>query len=406
MKYQRARGTRDILPPEARARQDMADSATEILRCYGYRLMEIPVFEKLELFVRSIGEATDIVEKEMFTFEKGDETYALRPEGTAGIARAFVEERMAVPAKLAYWGPIFRAERPQKGRLRQFTQLGIECFGPKDPELDAEQVELGLAVFRAWGLPDVTVLLNSIGCPDDRVLYRQALSVYLKDRISDLCEDCQRRIERNPVRALDCKQDGPKLMDAPRMLEYLCDECRAHYEGVKQGLGRRGISFREEPRLWRGLDYYTRTVFEFRAKGLGAQDAVGGGGRYDLLVEELGGQPTPASGWALGIERAQIAMESRGIRPEPRGPDFFVVTIGPRAREKGLELVGSLREAGKWVEFDYDDSGPGKQFKLADRAGARFALVIGDDELARGVVKLRDMETGEERFVAPGELAL
>jgi histidyl-tRNA synthetase len=402
VRYQRPRGTRDILPSEYDERQAIYEKARDVLRSYGYRFVELPVFERIELFVRSIGEVTDIVEKEMFTFTKGDETYALRPEGTAGAVRAFLEERMTPPVKIAYWGPFFRAERPQRGRLRQFTQLGIECFGVASPLLDAEQIELALEVFRALGLQEVEVLLNSIGCPMDRVGYQDALRSYLRARESELCDDCKRRLERNPVRALDCKTDGPRLRAAPAIKDYLCEECAGHYAELKDILSRWGISFREEPRLWRGLDYYTRTVFEFRAKGLGAQDSVGGGGRYDLLVEQMGGPPTPASGWAIGIERVQLARGERLAGSS--GPDYFLVSIGQGARAEVIALAKKMRARGLWVEIDYEDSKPGKQFKLADRLGARRAIIIGDEELAMGVVKVRDMATGEERFVKPEEI--
>ncbi len=402
MKYQRPRGTKDILPPEHAERQAIYEKARDILRSYGYRFIETPVFEKLELFVRSIGETTDIVEKEMFTFARGDETYALRPEGTAGAVRAFLEERMSAPAKVAYWGPFFRAERPQKGRLRQFTQLGVECFGVASFLLDAEQIEIALRLFEAWGIREVELLLNSIGCPDDRVRYRKDLLAYLREKESELCEDCTRRLDKNPVRTLDCKTDGPRLADAPRMTDYLCEDCGRHYAGLKEALTERGIAFREEPGLWRGLDYYTRTVFEFVAKGLGAQSSVGGGGRYDLLVEQMGGPRTPASGWAIGIERVQIARgEVGGHFP---GPDYFVVSIGPDARAQAIRLASDLRARGLWVELDYEDDKPGKQLKLADRLGARKAIIMGEEELARGVLKLKDMTTGEEGFVRPDEI--
>lgn len=404
MKYQRPRGTRDILPSEYEARQAIYNKARDILRAYGYRFMELPVFEKLELFVRSIGELTDIVEKEMFTFSKGDESYALRPEGTAGAVRAFLEEKMTPPAKIAYWGPFFRAERPQKGRFRQFTQLGIECFGAASPLVDAEQVELALELFKAWGMGRVEVLLNSIGCPMDRVKYQAALRSYLRERENDLCEDCKRRLERNPVRALDCKMDGPKLSDVPSITDYLCEECARHYSDLKGILVQRGISFREQPKLWRGLDYYTRTVFEFTAKGLGAQNSVGGGGRYDLLIEQMGGPRTPASGWAIGVERVQMVLGNE-LADSP-GPDYFLVSIGPKARAEAIELTRNLRARGLWVEMCYEDEKPGKQFKIADRLGAKKAIIIGDEELARRVVKVRDMATGEEGFVSPEEITL
>jgi len=402
MKYQRPRGTRDILPPEYEERQAIYAKARDLLRAYGYRFIELPIFEKVDLFVRSIGEVTDIVEKEMFTFTKGDETYALRPEGTAGAVRAFIEERMIPPVKLAYWGPFFRADRPQKGRFRQFTQLGVECFGVASALLDAEQIELALELFRAWGIPEVDVLLNSIGCPVDRVRYQEALRSYLAGREPELCEDCRRRLERNPVRALDCKVDAPKLHDAPAITDYLCEGCARHYAELKDILSRRGVQFHEDPRLWRGLDYYTRTVFEFRTAGLGAQNSIGGGGRYDLLVEQMGGPRTPASGWAIGVERVQLVI-GEGLERSP-GPDYFIVSIGPSARDEVIKLARSLRARGLWVEIDYEDDKPGKQFKLADRLGARKAIIIGDDELGRGVVKLRDMATGEEGFVKPEEI--
>ncbi len=404
MMHQRPRGTKDILQAEALLRRNMLDKAMEILQSHGYFLVELPVFERTQLFTRSIGQITDIVEKEMFTFSKGDESYALRPEGTAGAVRAFIEARAKIPFKMAYWGPLFRAERPQKGRLRQFTQLGIEAFGPSSPQLDAEQIYLAVQVLRAWGLRGIKVLLNSIGCPDDRQKYKDQLLKYLEPKKHLLCPDCQRRMTRNPVRVLDCKRDAAKIKDAPRITEYLCQECLAHYNGVKAGLKDMGVDFVEEPGLWRGLDYYTKTVFEIRAEGLGAQDAVGGGGRYDLLVEQLGGSPTPASGWAIGVERAQIAMEAAGTeKPHPR-PEFFVITMGQQARVKGLELVRALRAKGVWTEYDYDDSKLSKQFKLANRSNARYALIIGEDELKTGSVKRKDLDTGQESLIPFEEL--
>ncbi len=401
MRLQRPRGTKDILPGEYELREELKDKAREIRRAYGYKFIETPTFERYELFARSVGEATDIVEKEMFVIKRGDDLYALRPEGTAGAVRAFLENNLKTPAKLAYWGFFYRAERPQKGRLRQFTQLGVEALGIADPLLDAEQIKMALEVLEAWGLSGVRVHLNSLGCPEDRARYRQALLEYLRGKRDELCEDCQRRMERNPLRVLDCKIDAPKLTDAPRITEFLCEECRRHYEKVKEYLSSWGIDFVEDPRLVRGLDYYTRTVYELRAEGLGAQNSVGGGGRYDGLVRELGGPETPAAGWAIGVERAILAL---GAEPREPGVDYFVANVGEGTREVALKIVESLRKKGYSVELDYSGRRLRKQMELANRLGARWVVIVGEDELKEGKVRVRDMETGEERLEDLNEL--
>ncbi len=400
-RFQRPRGTKDILPAEYELREELRSKARRVLRAYGYKFLETPAFERYELFARSVGETTDIVEKEMFVIKRGDDTYALRPEGTAGAVRAFLENGLKTPAKLAYWGFFFRAERPQKGRLRQFTQLGVEALGLASPLLDAEQIKMALEVLGAWGLRGVEVRLNSLGCPEDRARYREALLEYLRARRSQLCPDCQRRMERNPLRVLDCKVDGPKLANAPKITDYLCEECRRHYEEVKEYLTRWGVDFVEDSRLVRGLDYYTRTVYELRAQGLGAQNSVGGGGRYDGLVEELGGPPTPAAGWAIGVERAILALGAEA--PEPR-LDLFVANVGEGTREEALKIAQLLRSKGYSVDLDYGARRLRKQMELANRLRARRVVIVGEDELREGLVRVRDMESGQERLVKPEEI--
>ncbi len=402
VKYQRIKGTRDILPEEYTLWRELLDEAFRILRAYGYNFIITPTFERTELFVRSIGDTTDIVEKEMYTFtDRGGRSLTLRPEGTAPVVRAYLENNMIPPQKLAYFMNMFRAERPQKGRFREFWHLGVEFIGVKDPAADAEVIELAYRLVKELGVKDVTLEINSIGTPEDRKKYRAVLLEYLEGKKDELCEDCKRRMERNPLRVLDCKVDCQKLRDAPVLVDYLNENSRRYFEQVMDYLSRWNVNFVHNRRLVRGLDYYTETTFEIKSGALGAQDAVGGGGRYDGLVEELGGQPTPAVGFAIGFDRVLIASGLEGKR-EPL--DYFIAYVGEEAREKGFELLAKLRESGIRADISHEKKSLKAQMKLANRLNARFTLIIGEDELRQGVVKVRDMETGEEKLVKPEEL--
>ena len=402
LKYKRIKGTRDILPAESEVREQLWQKARKILLRYGYGFITTPTFEATELFVRSVGEATDIVEKEMYTFtDRGGRSLTLRPEGTAGVVRAYLENHMIPPVKLAYYENVFRAERPQKGRLREFWQIGVEFIGAGDPLADAETIELGLTLLKEFGFKELKLELNSIGTVEDRQRYRNVLIEYLEKRKDELCEDCQRRLYRNPLRVLDCKIDGPKLKDAPNIMDYLSEDSKRHFEKVLEYLELWGIDYEINNRLVRGLDYYTHTVFEFKTAGLGAQNTVLAGGRYDGLVEELGGPPTPAVGFALGVERVIIALN---LDAQPPKPEYFIVTHGDKARKFAVELIRHLRAEGISADMSHNPKSMKAQMKLANRIGARYTIIIGEDELSSQKVKIRDMESGEEKLLSVGEL--
>lgn len=399
-KYQSLRGFRDLLPGETEHWQRYEGACREVFRRYGFREIRPPHLEATELFVRSVGEATDIVGKEMFTLttDEGD-SVCLRPEITASVCRAFVQnslERAGVN-RVYYLGPAFRKERPQKGRLRQFHQVGVEVIGEAAAETDVEVIALGIEAVRAAGVADFKVLLNTLGDRADRPAFRQALVAFLEGKREGLCGECQGRIERNPLRVLDCKREECQalLAGAPSTLENLGPEAGAHFSAVTRGLDRLGLPYRIEPRLVRGLDYYVRTTFEIQAAGLGAQNAVLGGGRYDNLIAELGGPSTPGIGWAAGIERLLLAAGA-AERPVEPALDAFLVTLGPRARERALELVQGLRQRGLAVGWDTGGHGLGGQMKRAGRSGARWAVLIGDDELDRSAATLKNLGSGEQ----------
>ena len=402
LKYKRIKGTRDILPAESEVREQLWQKARKILLRYGYGFITTPTFEATELFVRSVGEATDIVEKEMYTFtDRGGRSLTLRPEGTAGVVRAYLENHMIPPVKLAYYENVFRAERPQKGRLREFWQIGVEFIGAGDPLADAETIELGLTLLKEFGFKELKLELNSIGTVEDRQRYRNVLIEYLEKRKDELCEDCQRRLYRNPLRVLDCKIDGPKLKDAPNIMDYLSEDSKRHFEKVLEYLELWGIDYEINNRLVRGLDYYTHTVFEFKTAGLGAQNTVLAGGRYDGLVEELGGPPTPAVGFALGVERVILALN---LDAQPPKPEYVIVTHGDEARKFAVELIRQLRAEGISADMSHNPKSMKAQMKLANRIGARYTIIIGEDELSSQKVKIRDMESGEEKLLSVGEL--
>ncbi len=409
MKIAGVKGMNDILPGQVARWQDMERVARETFALYGYREVRTPVVEAYALFARGVGEQTDIVSKEMYVFEdKGEEKLALRPEGTAGTVRAFVEHGCHVEGmqKWYYIGAMFRRERPQKGRYRQFHQIGCEVLGVAEPGIDAEQIAmlddfLGRLEVRAQ------VAVNSVGDGACRPAYLDRLRAYLRAHRDELCADCRERTERNPLRALDCKVEScqPVLRGAPRLLDQLCDACRDHFEAVKSALDDLGVRYVVDPRLVRGLDYYVRTAYEFSSDLLGSQSAVAGGGRYDGLVELLGGPAVPGIGFALGQERLAIMMEASGHRsPEPR-PQLFLIAADEAGARAALRLAASLRQAG--VACDLDPRG-GKlkaQFRQAERVQARYALVLGGNEVESGQAKLKDLASREELPVALSELA-
>src|SRR5512140_2206943 len=410
MKFQAPRGTRDILSPEVERWQSLESTVRSVMARFGYAEIRTPVFESTELFTRGIGEATDIVQKEMYTFlDRKGRSLALRPEGTAPVARAFIEHNLGArktPYRAYYIGPIFRYERPQAGRYRQHHQVGAELLGAPGPEADFEAIDLFVRLLTEVGLSDVRIKLNSVGDENSRPAYREILKEALRPRLSELCPDCQRRFDMNVLRVFDCKVPADQAIVAslPAMVDHLDPASREHHDALKRLLAAAEIAYEEDPRLVRGLDYYTRTVFEGHHPKLGAQSAVGGGGRYDTLIEECGGAPTPAVGFSSGIERLLLSLEAEGKAGggEVR-PDLMVIAAGDRARPEALVLAARLR-ARFAVEVDLLGRSVSSQMKLADRSGARFAVVLGDDELDGGFVTLKDMSTGEQARVARNDL--
>ncbi len=423
MAIQAPEGTKDLLPDEAAFWTQYKRTAAEVFGRYGYAPIETPVFEQTELFVRGIGEATDVVSKEMFTALSGENLkklleggtvkaksrLSLRPEGTAGVVRAVVQHDLvpqgAAPVKLMYAGPMFRAERPQKGRLRQFNQVGIECLGAEEPTVDAEAIIMLMQFYEAVGIPraSMRLLVNSMGCDQCRPAYREKVFAYLHEHAGELCDTCLTRAETNPLRAFDCKNpDCAQVMEgAPKITDCLCDDCRAHYQTVKELLEGAGMAYEEDPTLVRGLDYYTRTVFEVQVvDGLGSQNAIGGGGRYDKLAEEVGGRPTPGLGFALGFERCVLALQAAGVEfPQATRCEVFVACVDDSVRAQAFSLVQACRDAGLSADMDHQQRSLKSQFKLADKLGAHYVAVLGPDELVAGSVTLRDMQTHEEQTV-------
>lgn len=398
---QALRGTRDILPEEVRYWQWVEAIARAILAKAAYQEIRPPIFEQTDLFERGIGEATDVVGKEMYTFlDKGERSVTLRPEGTAGVVRAYIEHGLHAQGgvqRLWYIGPMFRYERPQAGRQRQFHQLGVEVIGSADPRADVEAIAIAVDILQTLGLKNLRLDLNSVGNPQDRHQYREALIGYLTPYKDELDRDAQERLSRNPMRILDSKDERTQKItqDAPSILDYLGSDSKRHFEKVQQLLSDLGISYQLNPRLVRGLDYYTHTAFEIISDDLGAQATVCGGGRYDGLVEELGGSPTPAVGWAIGLERLLILLQQ--IAESPRqGLDFYMVSRGEAAEAQALELAQKLRQAGFSVELDLSGSAFKKQFARADRSGAVACLILGDEEAQTQTVKLKWMASKEQ----------
>ncbi|MDG5766190.1 histidine--tRNA ligase [Balneolales bacterium ANBcel1] len=404
-------GMADLLPGEIEQWQALESIIRETARRFHFQEIRTPVLEQTELIARGVGQLTDIVSKEMFAFDRGEDRYVLRPEGTAPVARAYVQHHLSQrggPQRLFYIGPFFRAERPQKGRQRQFHQFGAELIGASGAIADAEVIAFMMAIYRQIGIRNITLKLNTVGDPASRDAYRKALGDYfhpLRDKLSDISV---KRLETNPMRILDSKEpeDQPLKADAPKIIDYLSESSRAHYEAVCGHLNRLAIPFEHDPFLVRGLDYYTETAFELISPDLGSQDALGGGGRYDLLIEEIGGLPTPSVGFACGIERLMIACEALDIRlGEPAIPDLYFVTRGEAAAQWALEQMPALREKGIVCTMDYSGRSLKAQMKDANRQQARFALIVGEQELADNRFTLRHMAESTEQAVSPESLA-
>ncbi len=404
MEIHAIRGVRDILPDEIAKWHYVERVARRVLETHGYAEIRTPLFEKTALFTRGIGETTDIVEKEMYTFpDKGGEMITLRPEATASITRAYTEHKLYFPpglVKVYCIGPMFRYERPQAGRYRQFHQIDAEALGSGSPYIDAEMIALLMTLLREIGLQKLDLHLNSLGDSTCRPPYREALRQFLAEKLSLLCKDCQGRYERNPLRMLDCKNPSCQdiLAAAPAMYDYLCSPCREHLETVLSLLTAVGISYVLNARLVRGLDYYTRTTFEILAPGLGAQNAVVGGGRYDGLVEAIGGPPTPGIGFAIGMERLIALLEETGMHFPSIHPEVFFAVLGEKAQFKAFQMVHTMRGRGIPVEMEYDPKSLKSQLRKANKANVRYTLILGEDELAKGKIILKDMtgDTQEE----------
>jgi len=405
------KGTQDILPEDISKWYYIEDMIKEILNKYGYKEIRTPFFEYTDLFVRGIGESTDIVTKEMFTFpDRKGRSLTLRPEGTAPVIRAYLEnriDRISKVIKLFYLGPMFRCEKPQAGRFRQFNQFGIEVIGTKSPTADAEVIITVLDVYKRLGLKNLEILINSVGCKICRVDYVQKLKKYIKDKKDFLCLECGERYGKNPLRVLDCKKDSCRkiIKSAPVITENLCKECESHFIEVKSYLDDQKIIFSEDPRLVRGLDYYTKTAFEIISGGLGAQNAIGGGGRYDDLVEELGGNPTPAVGFAAGIERMIIAIDQQKVEwPVEKRLDIFVAKVDEKNKDTAFRLLQKIRNAGLSADMDYSEGSLKSQMRIANKIGARYTVIVGEEELSKNMVILRNMQTKEQKEVKTDNL--
>jgi histidyl-tRNA synthetase len=397
------KGTYDVLPEQQPLRRWILACAERVFQRYAYRRIDTPTFEETRLFTRGVGEATDIVRKEMYTFEDlGGRSMTLRPEGTAPVARAYVEHGMHTlpqPVKLYYHSPMFRYESPQSGRYRQHYQLGVEAFGSEAPELDAEVIGVLAALYREVGLSSVELRLNSMGCTECRTPYAAALGAFLEGKAEHLCAECRERTVLNPMRTFDCKVASctAAMEAAPRLSDHLCDACREHYRRVQECLHMQGISYIQDHTLVRGLDYYTRTTFEFQSSVLGAQSGVGGGGRYDHLVEAIGGPPVPGVGFGTGVERIVLALTRAGIEPPPQAaPTVYLVAMTPAARGEVFALAHVIRKQGLAVDFDHMTRSGKGQMKQAGRSGARYAFIVGEVEMAGSTVTVRDLSTGEE----------
>ena len=404
------KGTEDVLPKQSYRWQFIEKIMREESKAYGFKEIRTPVFEHTELFARGVGQTTDVVQKEMYTFTtKGGESVTLRPEGTAGAARAVLEHALdneGLPIKASYFVSCYRYEKPQAGRLREFHQFGLEEYGTQSPAADAEMICAAQSIIDRLGLSQIRLELNSIGCPECRAKYNQALREYFGQFKDRLCETCLSRLEKNPMRLLDCKspQDQELAKDAPKITDYLCDECESHFGEVKRYLDSAGVEYTINPKIVRGLDYYTKTVFEFVTDCIGAQGTVCGGGRYDGLIEELGGKHMPSLGFAMGLERLLMVMDAQGVEiPEDDKCALYIATMGDDAKVKAFELLKRVRECGLIAETDVVGRGLRAQMKYADKIGAKYSLVLGDNELEENKAKVKNMESGEQTEFALDE---
>lgn len=406
------RGTKDILPSESKKWQYIEDMIRKHCDLYGIKEIRTPMFEHTELVQRGVGETTDIVQKEMYTFlDRGNRSITLKPEGTAPAVRAFIENNLyneAQPTKLFYITPIFRYERPQAGRLREHHQFGIEIFGSKEPSCDAEAISVAMELFNKLGIKNLELNINSIGCPVCRKEYNKALKEYLRPNLDKLCDTCRDRFERNPLRILDCKVESCQKVakDAPIILDYLCDECKQHFEGLKKYLDALQYKYNVNPRIVRGLDYYTKTVFEIVYNGIGSQGTVCGGGRYDGLIEECGGPSMPAVGFGMGIERLMLVLEDQNIELDTKaGIDIFIAALGENAGIEAFKIVFKLRKDGISADNDHMGRSLKSQMKYADKINARFTAILGDNEISSGKIILKNMSNGEQNEVAIDKLS-
>lgn len=402
------RGTQDLLPENSGRWQYVEEQFKAVCDAFGYREIRFPTFEHTELFLRGVGDTTDVVQKQMYTFEdKGGRSITLRPEGTASAARSFIENglfQLPMPMKMFYNVPCFRYEKSQKGRLREFHQFGTEVFGSKGPSIDAEVIALAVTFLKNVGLCDLSVNINSIGCSECRKRYNDALKEFLQPKLGELCETCRGRFDRNPLRILDCKSEiCNKLCEgAPKLLDYICDDCREHFEGLKKSLETLGIAYKIDDGIVRGLDYYTKTVFEI----ISGDFTVCGGGRYDGLIEELGGDPTPAVGFGLGIERLLLRLDETGVNiPSGNSLDLYIVPMGGAAASVAARLALDLRQRKIAVDYDHMGRSLKAQMKYADKLSARYTLVLGDNEIESGSARIKDMQSGEQTDVKLCEIS-
>lgn len=397
------KGTEDVLPKDSYRWQFVEDVMRKESAAYGFKEIRTPVFEHTELFARGVGQTTDVVQKEMYTFDtKGGESVTLRPEGTAGAARAVLEHGLvndSLPIKASYFVSCYRYEKPQAGRLREFHQFGLECYGTQSPVADAELICAAQSIFDRLGIKQLRLEINSIGCPTCRAEYHKALKEYFYGYKDELCETCNSRLEKNPMRILDCKSPicSKIAQGAPKITDYLCDECKEHFASVQKYLDVAGVEYTVNPTIVRGLDYYTKTVFEFVTDFIGAQGTVCGGGRYDGLIEELGGKHLPSLGFAMGIERLLMLMDKQGIEiPQPSTCDLYVAVMGESASLKSFEIIKAVRSCGLIAETDIVGRGLRAQMKYADKIGAKFSMVLGDNEIEQGKAVIKNMSSGEQ----------
>jgi histidyl-tRNA synthetase len=403
MLTQAPKGTKDVLPSEVYKWQYVEGIIRELCALHGYREIRTPGFEHTELFERGVGETTDVVQKEMYTFkDKGGRSITLKPEGTSPAVRAFIEHSIfndPQPTKVFYFTPCFRYEKPQSGRLREHHQFGVEAFGTSDPSVDAEIINIAVMLYDRLGVGNLEVRINSVGCPKCRAEYNKKLKEYLGAKLSNLCDTCKDRYDKNPMRIIDCKEEKCKaqLTDVPLMLDNVCEECSEHFEGLKKSLEILGLNYVVDPKIVRGLDYYTKTAFEIVSRDIGAQGTVCGGGRYDGLIEECGGPSTPGIGFGLGLERLLLVLESQGIEiPVPTYMDVYIANMGKEAAEEALKQINLLRKAGIKAEKDYMGRSLKAQMKYANKINASYVVVLGEEEIKSGRIKVKDMKTGSE----------